>query len=86
MLFLQGSRDTFGTPAELRPIVSSLAAVTTLHEVDGGDHSFKIPKRAAVAQADVHAAMQDVIAGWLADVGGGPGPRPAAGDPTRRAR
>jgi len=30
MLFIQGSRDTFGTPDELRPIIKKLEALPTI--------------------------------------------------------
>ena len=42
MLFVQGSRDAFGTPSELAPILGSLSPAPTLHVVEGGDHSFKL--------------------------------------------
>jgi len=45
MLFVQGTRDAFGTPAELTPILNLLAPRPTLHMIDGGDHSFKISRR-----------------------------------------
>lgn len=38
MLFVQGSRDGFGTPDELRPIVEPLPGAR-LFVVEGGDHS-----------------------------------------------
>src|SRR5207244_1356215 len=38
MLFVQGSRDAFGTPDELRPIIAPLAPPGELHVVKGGDH------------------------------------------------
>jgi predicted alpha/beta-hydrolase family hydrolase len=65
MLFVQGSRDAFGTPQELQPILGKLEAPAELYEVAGGDHSFKVPKSAGVAQADVHKAIQDRIDQWL---------------------
>jgi predicted alpha/beta-hydrolase family hydrolase len=65
MLFVQGSRDTFGTPAELQPIVSQLAAPADLFVVEGGDHSFKVPKSTGVSQREIHSAIQDRIATWL---------------------
>jgi predicted alpha/beta-hydrolase family hydrolase len=46
MLFVQGSRDVFGTPEELRPIVEQLAVGSRLFVVDGGDHSLSRPKSA----------------------------------------
>jgi predicted alpha/beta-hydrolase family hydrolase len=42
MLFVQGSRDAFGTPDELAPILAGLPARTRLYVVDGGDHSFAV--------------------------------------------
>jgi hypothetical protein len=65
MLFVQGSRDAFGTPDELRPIVTSLELPAGLYVVEGGDHSFKVRKGAGVSQEGVHRAIQDHIAGWL---------------------
>jgi uncharacterized protein len=65
MLFVQGSRDAFGTPEELQPIVSALAARTDVYVVDQGDHSFKVPKSARVPQQSVYASILDHIAVWL---------------------
>jgi predicted alpha/beta-hydrolase family hydrolase len=65
MLFVQGSRDAFGTPEELRPIISQLEPSADLYVVEGGDHSFKIPKSAGVRQQDVYRAIQDRIETWL---------------------
>ena len=44
MLFMQGSRDAFGTPEELRAVIKNLHLPATLHVIEGGDHSFKVPK------------------------------------------
>jgi hypothetical protein len=65
MLFVQGSRDTFGTPAELQSIISQLEPAADLFVVEGGDHSFKVPKSAGVKQQDVYRAIQDRIETWL---------------------
>jgi uncharacterized protein len=67
MLFVQGSRDAFGTPDELRPILKTLTVPAELHIVDGADHSFKVLKSAGVAQADVYKTIQDRIDTWLRD-------------------
>lgn len=64
MLFIQGSRDTFGTEAELRPIVKKLRGRATLYVVEGGDHSLKV-SRNAEKQAEVYKTVQDEIASWL---------------------
>jgi len=44
MLFVQGSRDPFGTPEELGPIVSRLSRGSRLFVVEGADHSLALPK------------------------------------------
>ena len=68
MLFVQGSRDAFGTPDELRPIVTSLEPPAGLFVVEGGDHSFKVRKGAGVGQDDTYRAIQDHIAVWLREM------------------
>ncbi len=69
MLFVQGAQDTFGTPAELAPILAPLGPAVRLHVVDGGDHSFKVPRRGPVPQAEVFARVQDEVAGWARGLG-----------------
>jgi uncharacterized protein len=65
MLFVQGSRDAFGTPDELRPIIKELKAPADLYVVEGGDHSFKVLKREGVTQEDAYEAGLDRIELWL---------------------
>jgi uncharacterized protein len=65
MLFVQGSRDAFGTPEELRPIIKNLKAPADLYIVEGGDHSFKVPKRSSTPQDSVDRGILDQIASWL---------------------
>jgi predicted alpha/beta-hydrolase family hydrolase len=66
MLFIQGSRDAFGTPTELKPILDRLSPPPTLHIVEGGDHSFRIGGRGAKEkQAEVHAEIETAIFEWI---------------------
>jgi len=65
MLFVQGTRDAFGTPDELTPIVQALQPPPTLHPVPQGDHSFKLSRRDPAAQAAVYTAIQRAIAVWV---------------------
>ena len=65
MLIVQGSRDAFGTPEELRPALAPLGAAVTLHVVEGGDHSFKVPKRGPITQEEIFEGVQDEIARWI---------------------
>ena len=64
MLFVQGSKDAFGTPEELKPILKSLKN-TELCVVEHGDHSFKVPKSASVSQDKVDAFVLDQVEAWL---------------------
>jgi uncharacterized protein len=59
MLFVQGSRDAFGTPDELKPIIKALKVHADLCIVAGGDHSFKVPKKATVSQEQVYNSVLD---------------------------
>jgi uncharacterized protein len=68
MLFVQGSRDAFGTPAELQPILDTLTPSPVVYVVDGGDHSFKVPRRDPAVQAGVYANAQQAIVAWMAAV------------------
>jgi predicted alpha/beta-hydrolase family hydrolase len=67
MLFVQGSRDAFGTPEELAPVVKAIDHAK-LEVVDGGDHSFKQPRRDPAAQAAVYQRVQRTIVEWIASV------------------
>jgi predicted alpha/beta-hydrolase family hydrolase len=64
MLFVQGSRDSFGTPEELKPIIKKLKGAE-LFVVEGGDHSFKVPKSVGAPQEEVYKRVLDKIAEWL---------------------
>jgi uncharacterized protein len=65
MLFVQGSRDAFGTPDEFTPILKTLKAPARLLVIEGGDHSFKVAKRAAPSQQEVYQFILDEIERWL---------------------
>ena len=65
MLFVQGSRDIFGTPDELRTVFKKHHLSPTLHVVEGGDHSLKVPKSLGIPQDQVYALTMDTIADWL---------------------
>ena len=66
MLFIQGSADTFGTGAEIRALLPLLRRAT-LHEVAGGDHSFKVPGGKA-RQEPVLSGVMDAVAAWVVSV------------------
>jgi predicted alpha/beta-hydrolase family hydrolase len=64
MLIVQGERDAFGTPAELAPVLAGLKAPVELCVIEGGDHSFKVPKKIK-PQDDVYEFVLDTVDRWL---------------------
>ena len=72
MLFVQGSRDTFGTPSELQPVMVTLDGHASLHVVKGGDHSFKVAKGARPldeVDLEVQRAVVKFLRGVIAERG-----------------
>ena len=66
MLFVQGSRDTFGTAADLVGMLPKLTAGSAVHEVVDGDHSFKVRVSIAGASQDaVFSEIFDVTAAFI---------------------
>jgi predicted alpha/beta-hydrolase family hydrolase len=65
LLFVQGSRDAFGTPDEIRAATKQMKLRATFYVVEGGDHSFKVPKSAGMPQQDVYEKAMDEIAAWV---------------------
>jgi predicted alpha/beta-hydrolase family hydrolase len=65
MLIVQGSRDAFGTPDELRPVIEKAGCRADLYVVEGGDHSFKVPKRSGLTQDQIYERIQIEIVKWL---------------------
>jgi predicted alpha/beta-hydrolase family hydrolase len=64
MLFVQGTRDAFGTADEIRVLLPRLQHAE-LHEVSGGDHSFKISGRGAPKPDAVLAGVLDAVRTWI---------------------
>ncbi len=64
MLFIQGARDAFGTCDEIRAIIKKRRLPATLNSIEGGDHSFKVPKSAGVPQQEVYENVMDEVARW----------------------
>ncbi|HVS83537.1 MAG TPA: alpha/beta fold hydrolase [Pyrinomonadaceae bacterium] len=64
MLFAQGARDAFGTAEEIRAVIKKLRLSATLYVIEGGDHSFKVPKSAGVLQQEVYEKVMDQVAEW----------------------
>ncbi len=65
MLFIQGSRDAFGSPDELRQVIDQGGLNAEVFAIEKGDHSFKVPGKTALEQQAIYEVAEDTIAGWL---------------------
>jgi uncharacterized protein len=66
MLFLQGTRDDLADLTLLRPICESLGPQTTLHIIEGADHSFHVLKRSGRTDAEVLGELSSTVKDWTA--------------------
>ena len=66
MLFLQGTRDEFAQLDLLQKVVKGLGDRATLHLIEEGDHSFKVPKRTGKTEADVMNELAATVSDWAA--------------------
>ena len=64
MLFLQGTRDEFADAALLKQVLRRLGRRATLHQVEGGDHSFAVPKASGRTRDDVLEELAEVLSSW----------------------
>ncbi|MEO7157104.1 MAG: alpha/beta fold hydrolase [Vicinamibacterales bacterium] len=66
-LIVQGTRDPFGGPEEVREAIADAHQAPTIDimTVENGDHSFAVLKSGGRDQAGVHTEIQDAVAGWI---------------------
>ena len=66
MLFVQGTRDQFGTADEIRALLPGLNPRAALFEVQDGDHSFKVRvKVTGKKEAAVLTEVFDTVTGFI---------------------
>jgi uncharacterized protein len=70
MLFLQGTRDSLANLDLVRTVCAGLP-LATLHVVEGGDHSFGVPKRSGRTGEEAMAEMARSIRDWVENPRGG---------------
>jgi predicted alpha/beta-hydrolase family hydrolase len=63
-LVVQGTRDTFGGPDDIREAVGP-EPLLTIHPVATGDHSLKVQAAAGRPQAEVEREVVAVMADWM---------------------
>lgn len=65
MLFLAGTRDRLCDLSVLETVLTRLRAPYRLEIVEGGDHSFTIPKSMGISRDEVYARILARIIAWL---------------------
>lgn len=66
VLFVSGTRDAFGTPAELRAAARAITGPVTWHWIESADHSFRPSKRATGRTiADVLPEAATAAVDWV---------------------
>ncbi|WFU25391.1 alpha/beta hydrolase [Bradyrhizobium sp. CB1717] len=65
MLFLQGTRDELADLSYLKPVVEKLGPKATLHQVEGGDHSFAVLKKSGRTNGEALTEVLDALAAWI---------------------
>lgn len=64
-LFFAGTRDALCDLGLLKAVVGRLKGPTALEVVEGGDHSFALPKSAGLSERDVYDGMVKRTIAWL---------------------
>ncbi len=65
MLFLQGTRDPLADVNHIRSVHERLGERSTLHIIEGGDHSFRVPKSSGRASTDAMEEIVRIAAEWM---------------------
>jgi predicted alpha/beta-hydrolase family hydrolase len=66
-LFVQGSRDAFGSPDEVRAELPRYRGHATLLVIEGGDHSLAVPRKSGRSQEEVYDEVQGQIVRWIGE-------------------
>lgn len=63
MLFLQGTRDNLADLRLLHPVIAKLNNLASIHIIEGGDHSFQLPRSAD--KSDVLQELAKKTKEWM---------------------
>ncbi len=70
LLFIQGTRDSLADLALMKGVSDGLGPRATVHVVEGGDHSFHLPRRSGRTDEDAQTEMASVVGRWIGDLAG----------------
>ncbi len=64
--FCSGTRDAFAAPGELAEAAGMIAG-STVHDLEGADHGFNVPKSSGRSREEVFAEAAAALLDWLRD-------------------
>jgi uncharacterized protein len=64
-MIVQGTRDSFGGPEDVRAALEGRQPLITIHPVEDGDHSFAVRKSRGRAQEQVDREVLDAVGNWI---------------------
>lgn len=65
MLFFAGTRDPLCDLGLLRPVIARLGPLASLEVIEGGNHSFEVPKSYGITARGIHEKMAQRMIPWL---------------------
>ena len=65
MLFFAGTRDSLCNLGKMQTVLSKLSAPWKLDIIEGGDHSFHVPRAMGIAESDIFAQIVKTTMQWL---------------------
>ena len=68
MLFFAGTKDPLCDMDKLNTVLDNMPSHRDLEVIDGGNHSFNLPKSFSLSEADVHRQILEKCVGWVKQV------------------
>lgn len=68
ILFVSGTKDPFARMDLLEATIGRLGKSASTHRVEGGGHSFEVPKKSGLSQDEVMRSVIDSLLKWLNSV------------------
>jgi predicted alpha/beta-hydrolase family hydrolase len=65
MLFFAGTRDSLCDMTKLQTVLKKLSAPWKLEIIEGGDHSFHIPKSVGITESDIYDRIVKTARQWI---------------------
>ena len=65
MLFFAGTRDPLCNLEKLRSVLDRIASPRNLHVIEGGDHSFHVPKSQGTTDGEIYETILRETVRWL---------------------